>query len=491
MGTWEKQSLYEMVIGLEVHVELQTQNKLFCTCPTAFGAASNTQVCPVCTGEPGALPTLNRQAVALGIAAGLALGSHINLLSWFDRKHYSYPDLPKGYQITQFFSPLCEEGFLRLSSDVDARRIGITRIHLEEDAGKLMHQPDGEIFVDLNRCGVPLIEIVTEPELYSAEEAVRFLRRLRAVLIYAGVSDCRMNEGSLRCDVNLSLRRNGEGLGVRTEMKNLNSFQSIQRAIQAEAKRQQNVLASGGHIEQETRRFDAQSGTTLPMRRKENSSDYRFLPEPDLPPLQLTREEVEEIRKKLPMLPDDWIHLFQMRYGISEYTAEQLTGERWLAEYFEQAAQKAKYPNALANLLIGEAFAQMTLRDSLHTGERNRCDLPVAPSHMAELSNMIAMGDVNSSIGKHILSSLFDHDENPRDFAARHGLETVREERVLCHAARQAVEQNPALLQSYRAGKERAARAIMGKAMALTGGRADAQRLEFILMKLLREGAQI
>ncbi|NCB04199.1 MAG: Asp-tRNA(Asn)/Glu-tRNA(Gln) amidotransferase subunit GatB, partial [Clostridia bacterium] len=293
----------ECVIGLEVHAELRTATKIFCGCSTAFGAPPNTQCCPVCTGMPGALPVLNREVIRLAVRAGLALDCTIARRSRLDRKNYFYPDLPKAYQISQFDAPLCAGGHLDLDTPQGVRRIGITRIHIEEDAGKLTHLPGEGTLLDCNRCGVPLIEIVSEPDLRSAEEAKSYVQKLRAVLLAAGVSDCRMNEGSLRCDVNLSVRKKGEtALGTRTEMKNLNSFQSVFRAVEEEFRRQVELIESGGAVTQETRRFDAATGTTSAMRRKENADDYRYFPDPALPPLTLTDEEIAAIRAELPTL---------------------------------------------------------------------------------------------------------------------------------------------------------------------------------------------
>ncbi len=477
---------YEMIIGLEVHVELRTRTKMFCACENRYGAPPNTCVCPVCMGLPGALPTVNHQAMRLAARAGLALGCQVHPVSRFDRKNYFYPDLPKAYQITQFDHPLCEGGGVTIRTPAGEKIIGITRIHVEEDAGKLIHSESGTA-IDLNRCGVPLIEIVSEPDIRSPEEAVAYLRKLRSILVYAGISDCRMNEGSLRCDVNLSLHRPGEPFGTRTEMKNLNSFQSVERAILAEAARQAQVLDAGGLIVQETRRYDQKTGQTFSMRQKENSADYRYFPEPDIPPIALTEAEIAAQAAAIPALPDQRQAAYRQRYGLPADAAELLTADRWLADYFEEAAALAASPLALANLLLGEASAQMTLRDTRRDGERIRADLPIAPSHMAELADLSASGRLNSSTAKKVLAALFDQDQSPGDYAAQNGLFQITDETQLRAAVQQALHQNPALVASYKAGKTTVQRALMGKAMALTQGRADPEKLQIYLTEALSQ----
>lgn len=475
---------YEMIIGLEVHAELRTRTKMFCGCENRYGAPPNTCVCPVCMGLPGALPTVNHQAMLLAAKAGMALGCQVHPLSRFDRKNYFYPDLPKAYQITQFDHPLCEGGSVSFRTREGEKTIGITRIHVEEDAGKLIHGADGTA-IDLNRCGVPLIEIVSEPDIRSPEEAVAYLRKLRAILIYAGVSDCRMNEGSLRCDVNLSLHKPGEPFGTRTEMKNLNSFQSVERAILAEAKRQQQVLEGGGTVRQETRRYDQKTGETYSMRVKENSADYRYFPEPDLPPIRLGEEELRRIAGEIPMLPDQRQQLYQEHYGLTAYAAELIAAERWLAEYYEEAAALTTDPVALANLLLGEASALMTQRDTRRDGERIREDLPVSPAHLASLTDLTVSGRLNSSTAKKVLAALFDQDQDPAAYAEENGLFQITDEKILRQAVWQALEENAGMVESYRAGKTTVQRALMGKAMAITRGRGDPERLQIYMTEAL------
>jgi aspartyl-tRNA(Asn)/glutamyl-tRNA(Gln) amidotransferase subunit B len=483
---------WEMVIGLETHVELNTKSKVFCACETAFGAAPNTHVCPVCMGLPGALPVFNAQVLHHAAMAGFALNCHVHHVSRFDRKNYFYPDLPKAYQISQFYRPLCEGGWLTVQTEAGERKIGITRIHIEEDAGKLVHDEENGTMLDMNRCGVPLIEIVSEPDLRSAEEAVGYLRKIRAILTYINVSDCRMNEGSLRCDVNLSVHHPGEPFGVRTEMKNLNSFQSVERAIQAEYERQVAALESGEEVVQETRRYDQKTGKTSTMRRKENSSDYRYFPDPDLPETKLTDEDMAAIKAEIPALPDARREVYMRDYGLSAYAAEQLTAERWLAEYFEEAAQSAQSPVSLANLLQGEVFALMSARAA--EAEKNdqppaegRESLPISPENLARLSDLTSEGRVNSSTGKKILAALFETDQNPEAYAAERQLFTVSDGETLKKAVDQALSENPALVETYRKGKTSVEKALMGKAMAFTRGKANPEKLAQILHQALQE----
>ena len=334
-------SLYEMVVGLEVHVELKTKTKIFCARSTAFGAEPNTQCCPVCMGFPGTLPVLNEKVVEYALLAGLATNCEIARFSKQDRKNYFYPDLPKDYQISQYDLPLCAHGHLDITTAEGEKRVGITRIHIEEDAGKLVHTDGGRTLVDYNRCGVPLIEIVSEPDIRSAEEAVAYVRKLRAILLYLGVSDCRMNEGSLRCDVNLSVRRRGDqALGTRTEMKNLNSFQFIAKAIAYEFARQVGVLEEGGAVVQETRRFDAASGKTFSMRSKENSSDYRYFPDPDLAPIVTDDGMLDALKKRIPELPDERRRRYIEAYALPALDAEAICAVKELADYFDEAAAR-------------------------------------------------------------------------------------------------------------------------------------------------------
>jgi aspartyl-tRNA(Asn)/glutamyl-tRNA(Gln) amidotransferase subunit B len=481
---------WEMVIGLETHVELNTESKVFCTCKTAFGAEPNTHVCPVCMGLPGALPVFNERVLHHAAMAGFALNCHVHHVSRFDRKNYFYPDLPKAYQISQFYRPICEGGWLTVQTAAGEKKIGITRIHIEEDAGKLVHDDENGTMLDMNRCGVPLIEIVSEPDLRSAEEAVAYLRKVRAILTYINVSDCRMNEGSLRCDVNLSIHHPGDPFGVRTEMKNLNSFQSVERAIQAEYDRQVAALEAGEEVVQETRRYDQKTGKTTSMRRKENSADYRYFPDPDLPEVRLTDADMEAIRAEIPTLPDARREAYRNEYGLSAYAAEQITAERWLAEYFEEAAAVAQSPVGVANLLQGEVFALMGVRateaeKSGSSAAEGRESLPVSPTHLAKLSDLLADGRVNSSTGKKILSALFSEDCDPEAYAEAHGLFTVSDDATLTDAITRTLTENPDMVRTYRGGKVSVEKALMGKAMAVTRGKANPEKLAQMLHEAL------
>ncbi|HPF88472.1 MAG TPA: Asp-tRNA(Asn)/Glu-tRNA(Gln) amidotransferase subunit GatB, partial [Candidatus Limiplasma sp.] len=481
---------WEMVIGLETHVELQTESKVFCPCKVEFGAQPNTHVCPVCMGLPGALPVFNEQVLHYAAKAGFALNCYVHHRSRFDRKNYFYPDLPKAYQISQFYKPLCENGWLTVQTAAGEKRIGITRIHIEEDAGKLLHDEANGTLLDMNRCGVPLIEIVSEPDIRSAEEAVGYLHKVRAILTYIGVSDCRMNEGSLRCDVNLSIHQPGEPFGVRTEMKNLNSFQSVERAIKAEYERQIAAMESGEEIVQETRRYDQKSGKTSSMRRKENSADYRYFPDPDLPEVRLTDEQMNDIKAEIPVLPDARREAYMRDYGLTAYAAEQLTSERWMADYFEQAAAHAKSAVNIANLLQGEVFAILSARAT--EAEKNGLSapegiesLPIAPINLAKLSDLMVDSRVNSSTGKRIVGAMFEQDCDPETYAQAHALFTVSDDAILREIVQKVIDQNPAMVESYCKGKVTVERALMGKAMAETKGKADPEQLSALLHQAL------
>ena len=460
---WKMIDGYEMVIGLEVHAELATRTKIFCACPTTYGAAPNTQCCPVCLGYPGALPVLNGEVVHYAAEAGMALGCEITRFSKHDRKNYFYPDLPKAYQISQFDLPLCTGGGLKISTAAGEKHIGVTRIHIEEDAGKLIHDERGT-FLDMNRCGVPLIEIVSEPDIRTPEEADAYLRKLRTVLRYTGVSDCRMQEGSLRCDVNLSVHKPGEPFGTRTEMKNLNSFVSVTKAIEAEYARQVAEIKAGGEIIQETRRFDQRTGETYAMRRKENANDYRYFPEPDLVPVILEDEQLTLWRDELPVLPDARKAAYLAEFGLTAYAAEQLVSERKTADYFEAAARLTKAPRTLANLLTTEVFRLM---------EGEEADICIPAAHLAALADMVESGEINNNTAKSVIAALWASGESPEEYITRMGLRQISDEQVLTPLVRQAIEANLKIVAQYYGGKETAKRAIMGAAMRLAAGKAN------------------
>lgn len=469
---------YEMVIGLEVHCELKTETKIFCSCPTAFGAEPNTQCCPVCLGLPGALPTLNRKAVELAVRAGAALHCTIHPHSQMDRKNYFYPDMPKAYQITQFFYPICTGGWVEISGEQGKKRIGITRIHIEEDAGKMIHRQEGS-FIDYNRCGVPLIEIVSEPDLRSAGEAKAYVQKLRSLLTAVDVSDCKMQEGSLRVDVNLSVRKQGEtALGIRTEMKNLNSLQSLCRAIEFEAARQADLLEAGEKIEQETRRYSQETGSTERMRRKEESDDYRYFPEPDLGAVCLSQEEMDRIISELPELPDVRCERYQQKYGLGVRESEMLSQELSVSQCFEKSAEISRYPNLAANILISSW---------LPCFDPEMGEFPSLSQQLATLSNLFGDGRIGSSTVKNLAVRVWKSGEDPQEIAERENLWLIRSEQELLPVAQAVVEEFPKSVQDYRRGKKQAIQALLGQMIRRTNGRADVSTSQRILEKLLTE----
>ncbi|MBE6883191.1 MAG: Asp-tRNA(Asn)/Glu-tRNA(Gln) amidotransferase subunit GatB [Ruminococcaceae bacterium] len=469
---------YEPVIGLEIHVELKTEQKLFCSCSTKFGAVSNTQVCPVCLGLPGVLPVLNPKAVELAVKAGLALNCEISRYSAFDRKNYLYPDLPKGYQISQFYLPLCQNGYLDIEIEGTTKRIGITRIHMEEDAGKLLHDPELGTLVDCNRCGVPLIEIVTEPDFRSAAEASAFLEKLRTLLVHTDVSDCRMNEGSLRCDVNLSVRKIGDSnFGTRTETKNLNSFHSVRRTIEYETSRQIAVLESGGTVYQETLRLDQTRWQTQVMRRKENADDYRYFPDPDLSPLLLDDESIHTIAASMPLLPEQRRAVYMDRYALSEYDANLLTERPDVADFFEKAAALTSYPKAAANLLITEGFRLLNAYTQI----------PISPEQLAETAEIYGNGSINSTSAKRLFHELWENGGNPKELVDQLGLSLIGDEEALRKQIVDILSGCQSAVEDYKNGKTRAFGAIMGEAMRVTAGRAEPKLLKKLITEALEE----
>ena len=467
---------YEMIIGLEVHIELKTETKIFCACPTGFGAEPNTQCCPVCAGLPGALPVLNKKVVEYAVKAGLATHCQIARLSRQDRKNYFYPDLPKAYQISQYDLPLCEHGYLTIETASGPKQVGITRIHIEEDAGKLVHDEQKGTFIDLNRCGVPLIEVVSEPDMRSAEEARAYLQKLRTVILSTGISDCRMNEGSLRCDVNLSIRPVGETrLGTRTEIKNLNSFQSMVRAIEYEFARQVEDVRAGQSIVQETRRFDQASGKTYSMRGKEEANDYRYFPDPDLPPIALDSEEIEALRAALPASPDARESQYVKEYGLNAADARRIAADADLAEYFEQGAKTCAHPRIMANLLISEALPLAGTEP-----------IRVKAGDLARLADMLAADEINSSTAKRVLREIAQDGQPPRQVVDRLGLWQINDERALGEIVRQVLEESTALVESYRRGKQAALKGLIGQAMAKSNGLGNPVKIEALLRETLK-----
>lgn len=472
----EKQ--YETVIGLEVHVELSTKTKIFCGCSTAFGAAPNTHVCPVCMGMPGALPVLNRQAVEYAVSVGLATNCSIARFSRFDRKNYFYPDNPQSYQISQLYQPICKDGYVEID---DSKKIRIREIHMEEDAGKLIHE-EGEScsLVDFNRAGVPLIEIVSEPDMRGGEEVIAYLEKLRMVIRYLGASDCKMQEGSMRADVNLSVREAGsKELGTRTEMKNLSSFRAVMRAIEWESKRQIALLEAGQKVVQETRRWDEGADCSYVMRSKENAQDYRYFPEPDLLPVFVEEDWLERIRAGLPELPDEKRRRYKEEFALSDYDISIITQSRHLAEIFEETAALCGQPKKAANWLMGE-----TLR-LLKEKEMEPEEIRFSPKNLAALIDMTEQNIINSTIAKEVFSVIFEHDTDPLQYVEDRGLKTVYDEDALQKAVEEVIASNPGSVADYRNGKERAIGFLVGQTMKLMRGKADPASVNLLLRKLL------
>jgi len=465
---------YETVIGLEVHAQLLTHTKMFCGCATTFGAAPNTQTCPICQGMPGTLPVLNRRAIELGTRTALAFGCRINATCRFARKHYYYPDMPKNFQISQYEEPLAEDGWLEVEVvGASARRIGIQRLHLEEDVGKLVHEGTLESaqasLVDFNRAGVPLMETVSRPEIRSPEEAAAYLRAFRAVLVSLGVCDGNMEEGSLRCDANVSLRRAGATeLGTKVEIKNLNSFRNVQRALEFEVQRQARVLDVGERIVQETRLWDADSGYTKSMRSKEFAHDYRYFPEPDLVPLRLESAFVEGIRAALPELPRARRERFVTEYGLPVYDADVLTQSRALGDYYEAAVRAHRNPKALSNWVMSELLRTLPGDD-----EDAIRRAPVTPARLAGLVKLIDEGAISGKIAKDVFERMTRTGDDPAAIVAREGLTQVADLTALDALVEQAIAANPKAIEDYRRGKTAAAKALVGQVMKASAGKAN------------------
>ncbi len=470
---------YEVVIGLEVHSELKTKSKIYCSCTTEFGGEPNTHCCPICMGMPGTLPVLNEKVVEFAIRAGLATNCKIQGHSKQDRKNYFYPDLPKAYQVSQFDLPLCYEGEVEIEVKGEKKNIGITRIHIEEDAGKLIHEYGGTL-VDYNRCGVPLIEIVTEPDFRSSEEVRVFMEKIRTILLYTDVSDCKMNEGSLRCDINLSIRKKGEKeLGTRTEMKNMNSFNFAVKAIEYEAKRQIRLVERGEKIIQETRRWDESRNITVSMRSKEEAHDYRYFPEPDLMPIVTPDEKVEEIRKSLPELPDRRKVRYVEEYKITDYDATLLIASRKMADYFEATVRKAKNSKSVANWIITEIFSR------LNEEEKEEARILIEPKQLAELVNLIEDGTISNSIGKAVFAECWGTDKSPSLVVEEKGLTQISDDSQLKELAKEVIEANPKAVSDYKGGKQAAIGALVGQMMKATKGQANPKKVNDLLREIL------
>jgi aspartyl-tRNA(Asn)/glutamyl-tRNA(Gln) amidotransferase subunit B len=478
-----KNKKYEMVIGLEIHTELSTKSKIYCSCTTEFGGEPNTHCCPICSGMPGVLPVLNKRVVEYAAKAGLAMNCSISDFSKQDRKNYFYPDLPKAYQVSQFDLPLCKTGHVDINVDGETRRIGITRIHMEEDAGKLMHDMWNKgSLVDFNRCGVPLIEIVTEPDMRSSEEAKVFLETVKSILEYIDVSDCKMQEGSLRADVNLSIRPVGqEKLGTRTEMKNMNSFKAIIRAIESEYKRQIDVLESGGNIVQETRRWDDDAGVSYSMRSKEEAHDYRYFPEPDLAPIVVDSKWLNEIKDSLPELPESRKKKYVEDYELPVYDAQILTSSRHLADFFEEALKDCGNPKHLSNWIMGDLLKELKDR------ELEIYELSFGPRHFAKLVNLVVSGRITVVIAREVFSDMFDSGKDPEDIVKEKGLEVVSDEGELKEIVIKIIKANPASVNDYKAGKKKAAGFIVGQVMKETKGKANPQMVNKLIIEELEK----
>jgi len=472
------------VIGLEVHAQLSTRTKIFCGCSTAFGAPPNSHVCPVCLGMPGVLPVLNKKVVEFAIRMGLATRCRINTESRFARKNYFYPDLPKGYQISQYELPICEHGYVEIDVDGEPRRIGITRIHMEEDAGKLVHDPDQPVSrVDFNRTGVPLIEIVSEPDMRSADEAAAYLRKLHSILRYMGICDGNMEEGSFRCDANVSIMPVGSGVfGTRTELKNLNSFKHVEKAIQYEIMRQREVLGEGHRVIQETRLWNPDKGVTTSMRGKEEAHDYRYFPDPDLLPIVVTDSWVAKIRASLPELPDDKALRFQEAMGLSAYDAQVLTASRELADYFEAVLTVCNQPKQAAN------WVMVSLLGVLNATGKDIQSSPISPRHLGELLILMDEGVISGKIAKTVFDEMAQSGKPPRDIVTEKGLIQVSDGAAIASAVDRVIEQNPAQVSQYRSGKTKLFGFFVGQVMKETGGKANPQMVNEMIRKKLDAG---
>ncbi|NLF38620.1 Asp-tRNA(Asn)/Glu-tRNA(Gln) amidotransferase subunit GatB [bacterium] len=474
---------FETVIGLEVHLQLNTRTKMFCRCRNHFGDAPNTNVCPVCLGMPGSLPVINETAVRYARQAGLMLNCAVAQFSKFDRKNYFYPDLPKAYQISQYDLPLCGKGHIDVEMDGGTRRFGITRVHLEEDAGKLVHDGHGGgSLVDLNRSGTPLLEIVSEPDMRSPDEAHAYLVTLKQLMSYLDISDCNMEEGSLRCDANVSVRPAGQAaFGTKVEIKNMNSFKAVQKALAYEVRRQIAAIEAGQTIVQETRLFDANSEKTVSMRTKEQAHDYRYFPDPDLVPMTFTAAEIETLKAQLPERPAVRRERFAAQYGISAYDAGVLTAEKPLADYFEAAISAGMSGKAAANWIINNLMAE------LNAAHRSITDCPITPAHLAELGALIEGNVISGNIGKQIFPEMFNTGKAPEEIVNEKGLVQITDSAEIDAWVNEAIARNPDVIESLKAGKGKAAGKLVGAVMQMSKGKANPalvnERIRHILIE--------
>lgn len=468
---------YELVAGLETHVELSTKTKIFCGCTTEFGGSPNTHCCPICIGLPGTLPKLNKEVVRYAIRAGLATNCEISRISKMDRKNYCYPDLSKAYQISQYDKPLCKNGYIELSN---GRRIRLNRIHIEEDAGKLIHQK-GDTYVDYNRGGVPLIEIVTEPDFRSVDEVREYVEKLQLIMRYIGVSDCKMQEGSMRCDVNISVRPEGQKeFGTRTEIKNMNSIAFMAKAIEYEQERQIDIIESGGSVQQETLRYDDATNTTSSMRGKEDANDYRYFRDPDLVTINVTDQEVEELEKTIPELPDEKLERYVEKLGIPEADAQLLVKYRRVAEYFERASEGTANPRTAANFIIGQIF-----RTIENESAKEEFDIPVSAESLRELIKLLDSKKIRMNLAKSTLDKMLETGKKASELISEKDMGGLDEEatKKLCQ---EAVDANPNAVADYKNGKEKAVKAIVGYVMKNSRGKADAMKAEEIIKQIIQ-----
>ena len=472
---------YETVIGLEVHVELATKTKIFCGCSTAFGGAPNTHTCPVCTGMPGSLPVLNKKVVEYATAVGLATNCEITRYCKFDRKNYFYPDNPQNYQISQLYLPICHDGYVEIDTPAGPKKVGIHEIHMEEDAGKLIHDEWEDCsLVDYNRSGVPLIEIVSEPDMRSADEVIAYLEKLRLIVQYLGASDCKLQEGSMRADVNLSVREVGsEKFGTRTEMKNLNSFKAIARAIEGERARQIELLEEGKSVIQETRRWDDNKEYSYAMRSKEDARDYRYFPDPDLVPVFISEEWLEKIKSAQPELRTEKMKRYKEEYDIPDYDIDIITGSKHMADLFEACVAVCKQPKKVSNWLMVETM-RLLKEQEMEPGE-----IRFSPEHLADLILMVDKKEINSTVAKDVFAQMFDHDEDPVAYVEAHGLKSRNDAVELKKIVENIIAANPQSVEDYHNGKQKAIGFLVGQTMKATAGKADPGTVNQLLKQLL------
>lgn len=472
---------YETVIGLEIHIELATKTKIFCGCSTEFGAKVNSHTCPVCTGMPGSLPVLNKKVLEYAMAVGIATNCDITRYSKFDRKNYFYPDNPQNYQISQLHLPICRNGYVEINLDGKKKKIGIHEIHMEEDAGKLVHNDeDNSSLIDYNRAGVPLIEIVSEPDMTSADEVIKYVEKIKEIMTYLGVSDCKLNEGSMRADVNLSVRKVGEKeLGTRTEMKNLNSFRAITRAIEHEKKRQIELIEEGKEVIQETRRWDDNKGCSFAMRSKEDSNDYRYFPEPDLVPIAISDEWLEEIKGKQPELREEKIDRYKKEYDLPDYDIDLITGSKNIADLFENVVALDVNPKKVSNWLIGETFR--LLRERGIDAE----DLTISPQNFAKLITLVETKQINNTVAKEVFEKIFDGDIEPEEYVKANGLIMVDNTEELLKVIEEVFANNRQSIEDYHNGKTKAMGYLVGQTMKFMKGKAEPNKVNMLIKEKL------